>query len=133
MFLEYKSCAKYKKYQLFSDLGVQLCCYLSITCNSKSHFQYSIGNRMLYLSPFQHLIMCKQIAQKRNKGVLVVEKGDKIMGNTLNIFIKFSLVLTVAVPAIYVLISFSNMVESSETGKNGISMARYTELTGEQF
>ena len=80
-----------------------------------------------------HLIMCKQIAQKRRKGVLVVEKGDKIMGNTLNIFVKFSLILTVAVPAFCVIISFSNMVESSEAGKNGISMTRYTELTGEQF
>ena len=77
--------------------------------------------------------MCKQIAQKRINGVLIVEKGDKIMGNTLNIFVKLSLILTVAVPALYLVISFSNMVESSETGKNGISMARYTELTGEQF
>ena len=55
------------------------------------------------------------------------------MENKFNIFVKLSLVLTLAVPAIYVMISFSNMVESSESSKNGISMARYTALTGEQF
>lgn len=55
------------------------------------------------------------------------------MENKFNIFVKLSLVLTLAVPGIYVLISFSNMVENSESSTNGISMARYTALTGEQF
>ena len=109
-------------YEIRNDMNVVLSKYY-IDSITFTHFILQIG--VIFLRVVD-LILCKQIAQ-------YFKRGDGDMENKFNIFVKFSLVLTLAVPAIYVIISFSNMVESSESSKNGISMARYTALTGEQF